>query len=73
MKKRLSFILVAATICLLAAVAFADLTGTFKGEVVGVMDGDTGEPGTREPSEPLGSGRLSCLSRAWSRGRPCLS
>lgn len=41
MKKSTVFALITTTLCLLAVTAFAGFTGSFKGEVVGVMDGDT--------------------------------
>ena len=41
MKKRTESAIITTTLCLLALAAFADFTGTFEGEVVGVVDGDT--------------------------------
>ena len=43
MKKRTVFAFIASTLCLLALTAYAGLPGTFQGEVVGVLDGDTVE------------------------------
>ena len=41
MKKRTVFAFITSTLCLLVLTAFAGFNGSFKGEVVGVMDGDT--------------------------------